>query len=386
MTAKTLAKKEFRQELELLKPEVAKVLASRKVSPERMLRIALTLWQTTPALQNCSRDSFYAAVLTSATLGLEPDGVLGQGYIVPFAGRAVFIPGYRGLITLARRNPSVADIKARTVREKDHFAIHYGSEDTIRHVPASPHDKERGKIIGVYSLVWLEGRENPDFEYMDLEAIEKIRDRSPGYKAKSKDSPWTTDFEAMAQKTVLRRHLKRLPLEIHDLEQALAVDEAPERGQVVTLRGDAVQVLEIGDEADKPGDEPVVQQPGETKATAMKRAKAKDDAPPPEAPPELEDEDQEPQEPSGSQEKSQEGAGEAEEPSGTITTDEVKALADLCKREGGKQHARTLWNDLDELIRDEGWEGIANVPESELEDLQRWIIKRARILKQGSEP
>ena len=52
--------------------ELAKALPS-VITPERFTRIVLSALSSTPELNNCSRESFLGAMMTSAQLGLEPN-------------------------------------------------------------------------------------------------------------------------------------------------------------------------------------------------------------------------------------------------------------------------------------------------------------------------
>ena len=114
-----------RTALEAIKGQLALALP-KHITADRLLRVVMTQVQRTPALLECERTSLYAAVMTAAQLGLEPDGVLGHGYLVPFKSRGVqkvqFIPGYKGLIALARNSGEVSSIQAQPVYEPGKFA------------------------------------------------------------------------------------------------------------------------------------------------------------------------------------------------------------------------------------------------------------------------
>src|SRR5262245_43386414 len=69
-----------RTALEALKPQIAMALPLH-ISADRMCRIVMTQVQRTPKLLQCERTSLYAAVVTAAALGLEPDGIV--GHLVP---------------------------------------------------------------------------------------------------------------------------------------------------------------------------------------------------------------------------------------------------------------------------------------------------------------
>lgn len=63
------------------------------------------------------------------------------------------------------------------------------------------------------------------FTVMSVDEVNAIRDEhSAGYKFQSKTSPWTTNYESMAKKTVIRQLVKYLPMSV-ELQRNIAVDE-----------------------------------------------------------------------------------------------------------------------------------------------------------------
>ena len=69
-----------------VKSEIAKALP-KHLTPDKLIRVAMTSIQRTPKLLECSQQSLLACIMTCASLGLEPDQFLGQAYLVPFARR-----------------------------------------------------------------------------------------------------------------------------------------------------------------------------------------------------------------------------------------------------------------------------------------------------------
>lgn len=136
-------------------PQFARALPAH-MSSERFLRIALTEVRRNPDLLDCSPHSLLGALMLSAQLGLEP-GPLGHVYYVPFRNRktgtreVTFIPGYRGLIDLARRSGGVSSIVAREVYEGDHFEFEYGLDDRLVHRPTI-HAEKRGEVVAAYAI------------------------------------------------------------------------------------------------------------------------------------------------------------------------------------------------------------------------------------------
>lgn len=196
----------------------------RHVSVDRLLRVAVTTIQQTPKLLECDRMSLFGAIMTAAQLGLEPDGVLGQAYLVPFKGKVVLIPGYKGLIALARNSGEVESISAHCVHEKDHFEYAYGLNEKLEHVPAHG---DRGEIAYVYAVARFKAGGH-HFEVLSRDEVEAIRKRSPG----ANSDAWQNHFPEMARKTAIRRLAKYLPLSV---QKAAAIEEQFDLGNRATL-------------------------------------------------------------------------------------------------------------------------------------------------------
>ncbi|KAB7761213.1 recombinase RecT [Mycolicibacterium mucogenicum] len=196
-----------------MKPEIAKVLPNQ-MKPERMARIATTALKQTPALARCTPASFLGALLTASQLGLEP-GPLGLAYLVPYGPTCTFIPGYRGLIQLARNSGQLVDIWAEIVYEKDVFKQTLGLHRDLVHEPA---EGDRGKPVRVYAAAELKDGGRP-FVVMTYAEVEAIRARSKS----GNNGPWKTDWAEMAKKTAIRRLSKWLPMSA-EFTSGLAVD------------------------------------------------------------------------------------------------------------------------------------------------------------------
>ena len=200
------------------------------ISPDYMVRVVLTSVQRTPELLECHPITLLGAVYQAAQLGLVPDGVLGQAYLVPFNNRqkrrkeVQFIPGYKGLIALARRSGEVPTIGAEVVHEKDKFVYKLGLNTVLDHVPTD--DDDPGPIVKVYAYAKLkDGGEQ--IVVMNRRQVDAIRSRSQA--AKSTYSPWTTDPDWMWKKTALKQLCKLLPASI-ELQRAVGLEESAEVG------------------------------------------------------------------------------------------------------------------------------------------------------------
>lgn len=220
--------------------QIKSVVAST-VTPQKMARIALNELRLNDYLAKVAMsnpDSFINAVVQASHLGLEIGGALGQCYLVPYKSEVKAIVGYRGLLTLARRSGFITSIKAEMVYENDAFELELGIETKVVHKPLLT--GERGKPKLVYMVAhFTDGGYH--FEWMSIAEVEKIKNRSAA--ASKGSSPWTTDYEQMALKTVIRRGWKYLPMSI-EMVRTEQIEAAQDAGQKVNfvIEGDAVEI------------------------------------------------------------------------------------------------------------------------------------------------
>jgi len=210
-------------------PEIALALPQH-VTPDRLLRIALSEVRRNPKLGQCSAASLLSSIFTCAQLGLEPGGALGHAYLIPYRDECQFQIGYKGMIELARRSGQIQSLSARCVYANDHFEYSFGLHEDLIHRPATG---ERGELAYAYAVARLTDG-GVQFEVMDRIELEDVRDGSQGYKTamkyNKKDTPWISAFDEMCRKTVIRRLFKYLPVSI-ELVKAASLDESADRGQ-----------------------------------------------------------------------------------------------------------------------------------------------------------
>lgn len=227
------------QQLQKNQPDVGKMLNDpqfqaqlkaalpRHMTPERMARIAMTEIRKNQDLLRCDPVSFIGAVIQCAQLGLEPGNGLGHAYLIPYWDSkrrckvVNMIPGYKGLIDLARRSGQIQTISARVVRAKDHFKYAYGLNESLEHVEAKG---DRGEITHVYAVARLKDG-GSQFEVMTVDDVNAIKERSG-----NKNPVWTTDFAEMARKTAVRRIVKYLPMS-PELATTLQLDNQAFEGE-----------------------------------------------------------------------------------------------------------------------------------------------------------
>lgn len=218
-TKKTMTVTDFVKSMqEEFKNALPKVL-----TPERFTRIALTALNNTPELKKCTATSLVGGLMQAAQLGLEPNTPLGQAYLIPYKNKGVlecqFQVGYKGMLDLAYRSEEIKSVQAYVVYENDKFEYELGLDPKLKHVPAV---NDRGEAIFVYA-VFKTNNGGYGFEVMSINDV-KEHGKKYSKSFSSQYSPWTTNFEEMAKKTVIKKVLKYAPLKT-EFATAIAVDE-----------------------------------------------------------------------------------------------------------------------------------------------------------------
>ena len=209
--------------IKVMEPQIKRALPE-VITVERFTRMALSALNTTPKLRECTQISFLAALMNAAQLGLEPNTPLGQAYLIPYNNKGTlecqFQIGYKGLIDLGYRNPNMQIISAQEVYENDEFIYELGLNPKLIHKPAL---KDRGEVKLFYGLFKLTNG-GFGFEVMSKNDIDQYaKEYSKSFE--SSYSPWTTNYNSMAKKTVIKQALKYAPLQA-DIRRILSTDES----------------------------------------------------------------------------------------------------------------------------------------------------------------
>lgn len=186
---------------------------------------------SSPGLKDCEPNSIVSAAVVAATLDLPIDPNLGFAYIVPYNDKkrgkiAQFQMGYKGFIQLAQRSGQYKTINATEVFENEIKHVNRLTGEIEFNEDAEPSTKVVG-YVGYFRL--MNGFEKA--LYMTREKLESHGKKySQSYKSKMdwvvKASLWTTDFDSMATKTVIKLLISKYgPLSI-DMQKAVASDQA----------------------------------------------------------------------------------------------------------------------------------------------------------------
>src|ERR1700719_2869189 len=199
----------------------------------RLIRTVMISCERTPKLFECDRQSLFNAAMTFAVLGLEVDGVTGQGYIIPFKGVAQPVIGYKGMNTLAAR--SGITIAGGVVREGDEFEFEDGSHAFVRHKKHLGGNGVHKPIIAAWATA-LSNSRPATIKVLSIGEILAIKAKSP----RGGQAPWSDDaigFPAMAEKSAKRRLARDMPLNV--FQSAARMEEAfEEQGEASYIHPD----------------------------------------------------------------------------------------------------------------------------------------------------
>lgn len=221
---------------EAVRKNIAGVIGEKNTT--RFVSSVVSAVQANPNLAKCTNASILSAALQGEALQLAPSPQLGMFYMTPYKNKkkvgnqwveveeAQFSLGYKGMIQLAIRS---GQYKTITVTEVKDGEIEFDpiTEHITTHPIMNPVEREAAKTVGYYaSFELLAGFQKCIYNSKEnIEAHAYHYSRSYRYDKDNgkKTSPWTTNFDAMAKKTMLRRLLKWGPSSV-EMQQAYSND------------------------------------------------------------------------------------------------------------------------------------------------------------------
>ena len=169
-------------------------------------------------LAKSSPQSVYQAAMTAATMNLPVNPNLGHAYIVPYKGEAQLQIGYKGFIQLAQRSGQFQTISSTVVCEGQ-----ISDENPLQGYSFDWSVKSDNVIGYAAFFKLINGFEKT--LYMSKGQIDAHAKKYSQSYGKS-FSPWNSNFDEMAKKTVLKLLLNTYaPLSI-DMQRAVVSDQA----------------------------------------------------------------------------------------------------------------------------------------------------------------
>ena len=156
---------------------------------------------------DCEPMSIVGSAMIAAALNLPIDKNLGFAWIVPYKSKgqkiAQFTMGYKGYVQLALRTGQYKRLNVCQVYEGEL----QGQDKLTGDLSIDPSKRTSDKVVGYASYMKLVS----GFEHAEYWSIETVKAHATRYSQSFRggyDSPWKTNFDQMAMKTVLSSHIR----------------------------------------------------------------------------------------------------------------------------------------------------------------------------------
>ena len=229
-----------------LSQEGVKTLVRNSVKDDKsFISSLLTAVSQNPQLAQCDQASILSAGLTGASLGLQCNQTLGQFYMLPFNDTknnrkvAQFVLGYKGLLQLAIRSGYYERINVVPIKEGEYISYNPLTEEFKSQIIMDDTVREKTATIGYYAMFKYSNGFTKTLYWSKEKMENHALTYSKGYAAKKGYTFWEKDFDAMAQKTMLRQILSKWGILSVELQKALINDE-----QVIDVNGQPIEVEE----------------------------------------------------------------------------------------------------------------------------------------------
>lgn len=231
----------------------------RHIKAEQFIRVAMTTIAKNPDLLKCTATSVLACLMEAAELGLQVNGKLGEAYLIPFNNKVKdgkggtiwrkecqFIPGYKGLMKLARNSGEISTIRAAVVYRGDFLKVRDGIDPVLEHVKSEePPKLEKNErledaVRGSYAICKMKDG-SIQFVFLWKWEIERARAVSKA----ADNGPWITHYPEMCEKTAIRRLGKYMP-QSPEIQRALNAEDLADAGLSQGLEpiGDLSQITD----------------------------------------------------------------------------------------------------------------------------------------------
>lgn len=190
------------------------VLSDSSISFQREIEYAKQAFAGNPTLCSTALNNKVAlrsAIINVGAIGITLNPASKLAYLIPRKGVVCLDISYRGLVHIAMTSGIIEWCQAHVFRANDHFELQGVCSEPVHRYSPFASIKDRGEIKGVYCVAKTKCG---DFltTTMRIDEVNEIMERSTSFIAWQKDNlkltPWVTDFEEMAKKTVIKRGAK----------------------------------------------------------------------------------------------------------------------------------------------------------------------------------
>ena len=246
---------------EAVKNNIVSVIGEK--DSQRFISSVVSAVQTNPALSECTNASILSSALLGHSLKLPQSPQLQMFYLVPYNNKkkvkdengrekevqvkeAVFQLSYRGYLQLAMRSGSYKHINACEIREGELKSFNPITEEYVFDAITDYEKRKNLPVIGYYAYFEMVNGYKKELYWSKEQMEAHAKKYSMSYRKGWSSSFWTSDFDAMALKTMLRQLISKWGMMSVDMETAYQHDMAVE-----DENGNPIYVDNIPDEPER---------------------------------------------------------------------------------------------------------------------------------------
>lgn len=171
-------------------------------------------------LAKATNESIMTAAMKAAVLNLPIEPSLGFAYIVPYKGQAQFQIGYKGLIQLAIRSGQIKNINSGII-----YTSQFKSYDPLfENLEVDFSQPATGEVAGYFASLELTN----GFRKLTYWTKDRVYNHGKRFSMSFNNGPWKSDFDAMAQKTLLKDLISKYAPLSTEMQNAIMADNEGE--------------------------------------------------------------------------------------------------------------------------------------------------------------
>lgn len=245
-----------------VKANVATVVGEKR--SQAFISSIVSAVQTNKLLAECTNASILNAALLGESLELPHSPQLGCYFMVPYKDRktgvseATFQMGCNGYKQLAIRSGQYRRIVSSVIKEGELKSFNPITEEIVFDPILDPVVREKAPTIGYYAMFEMVNGYKKEIYWPIAKMREHASRYSQTYKADqkygSKKSIWNTNFDAMAEKTMIRTLIRKWGIMSVEMQKAVVADMGVVQDDgSVTYVDNQVDVVEEAHEAIEAG-------------------------------------------------------------------------------------------------------------------------------------
>lgn len=233
-----MAEKQMAMSTYLAQPNTKKYLQSVLGERTGQFITSLTsLASSSEALKKCTRNSLMGCAIKAAAMDLSIDPALGFAWAIPYGNVASFQMGAKGFVQLAMRTGQYKALGVRDVREGEFAGRNFVGDPEINWL--SDDERIDKPIIGYMAGMELVNGFRKVIFWTKKEVEKHAEKYSQGYRyfkahgasqsssrSGNRESPWASDFDKMAMKTVLKSLISKYGIMSTEIQNAVKYDQA----------------------------------------------------------------------------------------------------------------------------------------------------------------